>query len=173
METWDAITSRRNVRQFTGEPLPPEALERILEAGWRAPSSRNWQPWDFLVVTEPRQLTELSRVWQGGGHIAQAAAAVGLVIDDHPVGTRERELALYDLGQVSMQMMLAAADLGVGSGHSAVGDQDLAREILGLPSTKILQYVIDFGYPADRPLNPIRKPDRRPFDEVVHRGHFQ
>ena len=52
METWDAISSRRNVREFTDEPLPAEALERILEAGWRAPSSRNWQPWDFVVVTD-------------------------------------------------------------------------------------------------------------------------
>ncbi|HEY2593300.1 MAG TPA: nitroreductase, partial [Chloroflexota bacterium] len=63
-----------------------------------------------------------------------------------------------------------AADFGIGSGHSAVGDQDLARQVLGLPTTKILKYVIDFGYPADRPLKPIKKPNRRPIDEVVHRG---
>ena len=56
METWDAITSRRNVREFTDEPLPDDALQRILEAGWRAPSSRNWQPWDFVVVTDRAQL---------------------------------------------------------------------------------------------------------------------
>ncbi|HWE59237.1 MAG TPA: nitroreductase family protein [Solirubrobacteraceae bacterium] len=170
METWDAIRSRRNVRQYTEEPLPADALEHILEAGWRAPSSRNWQPWDFVVVTDRAQLERLSTVWQGGGHIARAAAAVGLVIDDFELGSRDREIALYDLGQASLQMMVAAADLGIGSGHSAVGDQDLAREILGLPPTKILKYVIDFGHPADRPLKPIRKPDRRPFDEVVHRG---
>jgi nitroreductase len=69
-------------------------------------------------------------------------------------------------------MMLAAADLGIGSGHSAVADQDLARRLLGLPQSKILQYVLDFGYPADRPLKPIMKPNRRPFDEVVHRARF-
>lgn len=170
METWEAISSRRNVREFTDEPLPDEALRRILEAGWRAPSSRNWQPWDFVVVTDRAQLQELSRIWQGGGHIARAAAAVGLVIDDYEAGSRDREIALYDLGQASLQMMVTAADLGIGAGHSAVGDQDLARQVLGLPDGKILQYVIDFGYPADRPLKPIRKPNRREFDEVVHRG---
>jgi nitroreductase len=172
METWDAISSRRNVRDYTDEPLPSAALERILEAGWRAPSSRNWQPWDFVVVTDRARLQELSKVWQGGGHIARAAAAIGLVIDDYEAGTRDREIALYDLGQTSLQMMVAAADLGIGSGHSAVGDQGLARRLLGLPDGKLLQYVLDFGYPADRPLQPIKKPDRRPFDEVVHRGRW-
>lgn len=172
METWDAISSRRNVRVFTDEPLPDEALRRILEAGWRAPSSRNWQPWDYVVVTDRAQLQELSTVWQGGGHIARAAAAVGLVIDDYEVGSRDREIAAYDLGQATLQMMIAAADLGIGSGHSAVGDQGLARKVLGLPEGKILKYVIDFGYPADRPLKPIRNPKRRPFDEVVHWTRF-
>jgi nitroreductase len=171
METWDAIRARRNVREFTDEPLSPEALERILEAGWRTPSSRNWQPWDFVVVTERAELRELAKVWEYGGHIAGAAAAVGLVIDEFE-GSREREIAAYDLGQASLQMMLAAADMGIGSGHSAVGDQDLARRLLGLPETKTLEYVLDFGHPGDRPLKPINKPNRRPFDEVVHRGRF-
>ena len=170
METWDAISSRRNVREYTDEPLPDDALRRILEAGWRAPSSRNWQPWDFVVVTDSAQLQELSKVWQGGAHIANAAAAVAIVIDDYEPGSRDREIALYDLGQASLQMMVTAADLGIGSGHSAVADQEQARRVLGMPAGKVLQYVIDFGYPADRPLKPIRKPNRREFDEVVHRG---
>ncbi len=170
METWDAISSRRNVREFTDEPLSEDALNRILEAGWRAPSASNWQPWDYVLITDRTQLQELSQVWQGGGHIARAAAAVGLVIDDYEAGSRDRELALYDLGQASLQMMVVAADMGIGSGHSAVGDQDRARRVLGLPDGKILQYVIDFGHPADRPLKPIRQPKRRPLEEVVHRG---
>jgi nitroreductase len=172
METWDAIRSRRNVREFKDEPLPAEALQRILEAGWRTPSARNWQPWDFVVVTEREQLKRLSQVWQGGGHIAGCAAAVGLVIDDFAPGARDREIALYDLGQATLQMMIAAADQGVGSGHSSVGDQDLAREVLGLPDGKTLQYVLDFGYPADRPLAPIKNLKRREFDEVVHHGSW-
>lgn len=171
MDTWDAIRARRNVRAFTDEQLPAEALERILEAGWRTPSSRNWQPWDFVVVTDRAALEQLAKVWEFGGHIAGAAAAVGLVTDDFE-DAREREIAAYDLGQASVQMMLAAADLGIGSGHSAVADQDLARRLLGLPQSKILRYVLDFGYPADRPLKPIMKPNRRPFEEVVHRARF-
>jgi nitroreductase len=171
METWDAITARRNVRDFADRPLSDEALDRILEAGRRAPSSRNWQPWDFVVVTDRDQLRELAKVWRGGGHVADSAATVALVLpvlDD----TREREIALYDLGQATMAMQIAAADLGVGTGHSAVGDQGLAQQILGLPDDRRAAYLVDIGYPGDRPLRPIRKPNRRPFDDVVHRGSW-
>jgi nitroreductase len=84
----------------------------------------------------------------------------------------QRERATFDVGQASLQMMVAAADLGIGSGHSAVGDQDAARRILGFPSDRYAYIMIDFGYPADRPLRPIRRPNRRPFEEVVHRGRW-
>jgi nitroreductase len=171
VETWDAITSRRNVRQFADRAIPEDALERILEAGRRSPSSRNWQPWDFVVVTDRAQLQELSTVWRGAGHVAHSAATICLVAQDSE-DQRTREISQYDLGQTTMAMMIAAADLGIGSGHSAVGDQEKAREILGFPQDHRLAYMLDLGYPADRPLRPIRAPDRRPFEEVVHKGHW-
>jgi nitroreductase len=171
METWDAITSRRNVREFTDRPIGDADLDRILEAGRRAPSSRNWQPWDFIAVTDRAQLGELSQVWRGGGHIAHSAATIVVLLPDaDDAGRRER--AAYDAGQATVQMMLAAADLGIGSGHSAVGDQARAREILGFPEDRDAFIMIDFGYPASRPLQPIRRPDRRPFEEVVHRERW-
>lgn len=170
METWDAIVSRRNVREFADRPLNEADLERILEAGRRAPSSRNWQPWDFIVVTDRGQLQELSTVWRGGGHIAQSAVTVVIVVP--AAGEQPPDRAAFDIGQASMQMMLAAADRGIGSGHSAVGDQDRARELLGFPADRSAAIMIDFGYPADRPLSPIRRPDRRPVDGVVHRGRW-
>ena len=72
MQTWDAITSRRNVRSFADRPIPAADLDRILEAGRRAPSSQNWQPWDFIVVTDRQQLNELAKVWRGAGHVARS-----------------------------------------------------------------------------------------------------
>jgi nitroreductase len=171
METWDAITSRRNVREFADRPIADDDWDRILEAGRRSPSSRNWQPWDFVAVTDRAQLTQLSQVWRGGGHIAHSAATVVVVLPADDDASR-RERAAYDVGQASLQMMVTAADLGIGSGHSAVGDQDAARTILGLPQDRYAYIMIDFGYPADRPLRPIKKPDRRPFEEVVHRGRW-
>lgn len=169
METWDAIRSRRNVRQYTGEPLAAEALDQILEAGRRAPSSQNWQPWDFVVVTDRDQLGELAKVWMGAGHVARSAATIALVVAE-PEDALHRDWLQYDLGQATMAIMLAATELGVGTGHAAVTDQDLARSILGHPADRFVAYLIALGYPADRPLTPIQRPDRRPFDDVVHRG---
>jgi nitroreductase len=171
METWDAITARRDVRQFQDRPLPKKALGQILEAGRRAPSSRNWQPWDFVVVSDRDELGELATVWKGARQVANSAATIALVLpqsDDEA----ERERAHYDAGQATMVMQIAAADLGIGSGHAAVGDQDKARAILGVPDDHYVAYLIPLGYPADRPLKPIQKPDRRPFDEVVHSGRW-
>ena len=171
METWDAITSRRNVRVFDSRTIPDDDLARILEAGRRAPSSQNWQPWDFVAVTDREQLQQLSIVWRGGGHIAGAAAAICIVIDEYPE-ENIRARAQYDIGQASMLMMVAAADLEIGSGHSSVGDQDRARETLGVPQGKLVSKIIDFGYPAGKPLRPLKRPARRPFEEVVHRGRW-
>lgn len=171
METWDAIRSRRNVRAFADRPIPAEDLDRILEAGRRTPSSRNRQRWDLVVVTGRERLEALSEVWMGARGVAASAATVALVA---PVAddAHTRESINYDMGQLTMSMMLAAADLGIGSGHSAVGDHDLARELLGLPADRDCLWLITFGYPADRPLAPLRRPDRRSFEDVVHRDRF-
>jgi nitroreductase len=168
METWDTIRARRNVRLYTDQPIARVNLERILEAGRRAPSAGNWQPWDFVVVTDREQLIELAKCWERGGrHIAQSAATIALVAKD-PVDEAYRDWLPYDFGQATANMMLAATDLGIGSGHSAVQDQDQARRVLGLPDGYRTAYMIGLGYPADRPLRPLVKPNRRPFDEVVH-----
>ena len=74
METWDALRARRNVRTFTRQPIEPHDLDQILEAGRRAPSASNWQPWDFVVVTDREQLRRPAGVWRAAGHIAGAAA---------------------------------------------------------------------------------------------------
>ena len=171
METWDAITSRRNVREYAGRPVAGEDLDRILEAGRRSPSSQNWQPWDFVAVTERARLVELSGVWRGAGHVAGSAATIALIAP-RPDDDQRRARVGYDLGQATISMMIAAADLGIGSCHSAVGDQDRARQLLGFPGDRYCAYLISVGYPAGRPLAPIRRPDRRPFGEVVHRERW-
>jgi nitroreductase len=171
METWDAIRSRRNVRSYVEGQLSDVALDRILEAGRRTPSSRNEQRWDFVVCTDRQQLLGLSKVWRGARHVASSAATIALVApkanDDYG-----RDSTQYDLGQATMSIMLAAADLGVGSAHARVSDQDLARRILGLPEDRFCAWLIALGHPAGPPLRPIVRPDRRAFDDVVHRGHW-
>src|SRR5215813_10526288 len=168
METWDTIRARRNVRDYLDQPIGHDEFERILEAGRRAPSSSNSQPWNFVVVTERAQLVELAKVWdRGGRHIARSAATIALVAKE-PEDARQRDWLMYDLGQATAQMMLAAADLGIGSGHSAVVDQEQAQRVLRFPDGHLAVYLIGLGYPADRPLKPLVRPNRRPFDELVH-----
>lgn len=171
METWDAIRARRNVREYADRPIADEHLDQILEAGRRSPSASNWQPWDFVVVTDGDALIELAQVWQGARHVAQSAATIVLLapVTDDP---RRAGLIQYDLGQATIQMAVCAADLGIGSGHAAIGDQDRLRALIGHPQDRRGAYLLALGYPGDRPLRPLRKPDRRPFEEVVHRGHW-
>ena len=171
METWDAIRARRNVRTYLPDPVSDADLNRIAEAGWRAPSASNRQHWNFIIVTDREQLQALSTVWQGARHIAGAAAAIALVIPQPP-DERSKVIDQYDLGQATYAIMVTAADLGIGTGHSSVGDQDKAREILGVPADHDVAFLIGIGYPADRPLKPIVKPNRLHFDEVVRRGHW-
>ena len=171
MQTWDAIRARRNVRSYQTTPVPDADLNRIAEAGWRAPSASNRQHWDFVIVTDPDQLRALSAVWRGAGHIAGAVAAIALVVpraDDE----RTRLIDYYDLGQATYAMALAAADLGIGTGHASVGDQDQARKILGVPAGHDVAFLLGVGYPAVRPLRPIAKPSRRPLGEVIHHGRW-
>jgi nitroreductase len=151
MQTWDAITSRRNVRSFANRPIAAADLDQILEAGRRAPSSQNWQPWDFIVVTDRGQLRELARVWRGAGHVAVSAATIVVIgpADDNAFGR-----AQFDLGQATMAMLLAAADLGIGS------KRDLDRAGLGtdldqLPSEQDgrgRRYGPAFHHIPERPL---------------------
>jgi nitroreductase len=171
METWDAITSRRNVRQFSDQAIDGGDLDRILEAGRRSPSSRNWQPWDFVVVTDPDQLTKLAGVWKGAWHVAKAKAAIAVIAPGLDT-EEERSILHFDLGQAVMSMMLAASDLGIGTGHAAVADQALAQAILGFPDDRFCAHMLSLGYPAEDPLRPLKKVNRRPFNEVVHRQRW-
>ena len=113
MQTWAAIESRRNVRSLRTAPVAHENLDRILEAARRAPSARNWQPWDFITVSDRRQLGELAGVWQGACHVANAPVAIAVIA---PVAQEDR--------------------------------------------------------PRDRRLTPLRRLNRRPFDNVVHRERW-
>jgi nitroreductase len=171
VETWDAITSRRNVRSYSEGEIATEDMNRILEAARRTPSAGNQQAWDFVVCTDREQLAQLARVWRAARHVAGSAATIALVApksDD----AQMRDLIQFDLGQVTMSIMLAAADLGIGSAHAGVHDQELARRVLGFPEDRFCAVLITLGTPADRPLMPIQRPNRRPFNEVVHYGHW-
>jgi nitroreductase len=166
---WAAIAARRAIRSFADRPLAPEHLDRILNAGRRAASSKNLQRWSFIVCRDRTHLVELSQVGPYAGHLARAAVGVALVTPD-PHGGDQPLSVLFDLGQAADSMMLAAWELGVGSVPATVYDHDLARDLLGYPADHHCEFLLSFGYPLDPDdlTRPPRSGGRLPLAGLVH-----
>lgn len=165
---WEAIARKRAIREFTARPLAPEHLERILQAGRHAGSSKNRQRWTFIVCRDPEHLQELAAVGPFADHLAGAAAAVALVTPD-PNSTTSGRSILFDLGLAAENMMLAAWELGIGSVPATVYEPELARRLLGYPDDHTCEYLLSFGYPADAGdlTRPPKPGGRRALDEIV------
>jgi len=168
METWQAINKLRVVREFGDEPLAQEHVERILNAGRRAGSSKNEQRWAFIVIRDRANLRELARVGRYAGHVARAALAIALVTPDAS-GPRDRSI-MWDLGRAAQNMVLAAWELGIGSVPATVHNPDVARRLLGLPTNRRCDFILSFGRPADPTLltTPNRPGGRVPLESLVH-----
>src|SRR5947208_13414313 len=106
MKVSELMRTKRAVRQFTDEPLPEEAIRSILNAGRRAQSSKNTQPWYFIAIRDRETLRQLSQCGTYAGHLAGAPFAVALI-----ASTADS----FDLGQAAAYTQLAAWDLGIGS----------------------------------------------------------
>lgn len=145
MEVREAIRTLRAVRQFRDERVPDEVLRQILHAGRRSQSSKNSQPWLFVVIRDHETLRRLSECGAYAGHLAGAD---------------------FDLGQACACMMLAARELGVGSCIASMHEPEKAQAILGVPPELRCDTAISFGYPAAG-WQPARMGGRRPLEEVV------
>jgi nitroreductase len=167
MNTSDAIRLKRAVRKFTPEPLPEEAILAILNAGRRAQSSKNTQPWHFIAITDKSTLAGFSQSGQWAGHLAGAALGVAIVHAD----PGEKFQVLFDIGQTAAYMQLAAWELGIGSCLATIYDVDQARTLLGFPADLTVRFAISFGYPAESEMlsQPPKKGGRKTLAEIVHR----
>lgn len=103
MDVSEAIRALRAVRRFTDQPIPDEAIRAILNAGRRAQSAKNTQPWSFVAVRDKNTLKQLSECGMYAGHLAGAALGVAL-ISPNPTG--------LDIGQAVAFMQLQAWELG-------------------------------------------------------------
>jgi nitroreductase len=173
MTVWEAIRTKRMVRRFDARPLAPEHLNRIVDAGRHAGSSKNSQRWDFVVVEDRDSLRRLAEVGPFAGHVAGAAAAVALVTPDPRAPGASLSL-VWDAGLAAENMMLAAWELGIGSCPATVYKAAVAREVLGYPDDRFCGYILSFGYPADPGdlTRPPRAGGRRPLGDVLHRGRW-
>lgn len=169
MDTYLAIASRREVREYADRPIPEDVVRRVLEAGRVAGSSQNSQPWIFVVVEDRGRIEQLAQVVYVPSNVLDAKLVV--VIAVHGRGP-----AAFDVGRAAQNMMLAAWNEGVGSCPNGLTESSKAAELLEIAEDETPVIVLTFGYPA-RPRNPgsrtaeewIARANRKPFEEVVKR----
>lgn len=166
MDTFLTIASRRETKRFDGRPLPEEIASRILDAGRLAGSSRNRQPWTFVVV-DPDAIAPFAFDPQ---NFAGAALAVAIVVSG-------KGPTSFDAGRAAQSMLLAAWSEGVGGTPNGIADPERARELLGLAEEETLANVLAFGY-GTRQRDPSLhtaaewsgRAKRKSLDEVVRRA---
>jgi len=157
MDTFLAIASRREIRDYAATPVPADVARRILDAGRLSGSSRNSQRWQFVVVGDKEAMAECV---YAPGNVRGAALVVAIA----------GEAGAFDFGRAAANMLLAAWNDGVGSCPNGVRDAEGAERIAGAP----VSIVLTFGYPA-KPRDPesrsadewSARANRKPFDEVV------
>ena len=159
MRTFETIEKRRSVRRFTGEAVPREDLLKIVDAGRRAASGHNKQPWDFIIVTEPDVkaiITERCAPW-----MSEAGGIIVLVVD--PASRWWME----DGSAAAENILLAATDLGYGScwvEGVMLPHEDYFKEQLGIPDDRRIFTLIPIGVPQDWPGDK----EKKSLEEVVH-----
>ena len=170
---WAAISTLRVVRRFDDRPLEEVHLDRILEAGRHAGSSKNLQRWTFIVCRDRDHLRQLAEVGPTAGHVAGAALAIALVTPDPRAPDAPLSIA-FDLGRAAQNMVLIAWELGIGSVPATVYDHDLAQRLFGYPDDQHCEYLLSFGYPADPSdlTRPPRAGGRQALAEIVRQERW-
>ena len=136
------LKERRSIREYLDKMIPDDAVEMILEAGRWAPSALNRQPWEFLVIKNKEILMEISKKAFYGKHIKTAPLAIAIVgkIKENP------KYYIQDTSLVSMNMMLMAWSLGIGTCWTGALKRDIVKKMLGLDEDDYLLTVLPMGY---------------------------
>jgi nitroreductase len=166
MNVSDAIRLKRAVRKFTPDPLPEEVILAILNAGRRAQSSKNTQPWQFIAITDKAILKALSECGEWAGHLSGAALGVAILTPD----PGKRFQTMFDARQAAAYMQLAAWELGVGSCPASIYEPEKARQILGFPNAYHLRIALSFGYPQEGEImeKAPKKGGRKALNDMIH-----
>lgn len=163
METLTCIRTRREIRDYLEKAIPDDALLKILEAGRLAPSSKNSQPWHFMVIRNKETLRKISELTPTGAHLAKAPLAIAVLMD-------QAKLPEVDGTRAIQNMVMAAWDFGIGACWITNFYDDGVKDILGVPQRMKLVTVMPFGYPTEPKTS--RKKIRKELDEIVHYEKF-
>ena len=163
------LKSLRTVRFFEPEPVPQKALDDVLEVARFSGSARNRQPWEFVVVRDPRTLGRLAALEGYAQHLSGAAAGIVLVMAGDPA---KLEQETFDEGRLAERISLTAASHGLGAavGWFAGGGRAEAKRILGVPGERLVRTALSLGYPDhDPPRGRSALPrGRKPMAELLH-----
>jgi len=156
MDALEAIRKRRSVRKYTGEPIPREDLEKIVDAGRLAATGNNHQPWDFIVVTDREMIEQLKVAAQW---MEKAAAIIAVVMDPSSRWWVEDGSAAVE------NMLIASTALGYGScwleGYTLPREEEF-KELLGVPKEKRLLTLMPIGVPVEWPTK-----EKKSLEEVL------
>jgi nitroreductase len=164
MEVFEGIRTLLAVRSYQDRPIPPEVLNRIVEAGHLTASASNKQPWRFIVVQNRDALRQLGSLARTGPYIAQTQAAVVVAIEKTP-------FAISDASRAIQDMVLTAWSDGIGSNWVGfAGGLDSVKPVLGIPDDLDVLAILPLGYPA-QPIGKGKK-IRKPLAEVAFRERY-
>jgi nitroreductase len=156
----------RQVRQFTEEPVPHDAIDDILEVAHWSGSGMNRQPWELVLVRDRDTLREIAEAEGQGSHLARANFGI-IVVMPADGGAIET----FDEARLAERLLLAAAAHGVGAGIWWFKDSGAAaKRILGIPEDRKVRTSVSFGYPDKVAIasNPKHPEARKPLSELVH-----
>jgi nitroreductase len=158
-DTMTVIHSRKSVRNFTGQTVSKDLLNKIVRAGMAAPSAVNRQPWSFIVVTDRKTLDKLNEGLPYAKMLGKAGAAIIVCAIPEKAYEGSKEMAIIDSTLASENILLAVEASGLGAVWTAAypyeDRMDVARNVLGIPGNVIPLNVIPIGQPAgtEKPKN--------------------
>ena len=163
MDAFETIRTMLAVRRYQDKPVPEATLRRVVEAGRLTGSAKNLQPWHFIVVEDRKTLQKLGALARTGAHVAQAGAAVVVLVDKTP-------FAVSDASRAIQSMLLAAWADGVGSNWVGFGGLEEVKALLGIPAKLDVLAILPLGYPVGAVGR--GKKDRKPLGTVAHRERY-
>ncbi|HET8521616.1 MAG TPA: nitroreductase family protein [Thermomicrobiales bacterium] len=166
------IQQVRQIRQFEDKPVPDDLVHTLLEVARWSGSSRNSQPWQFVVITDKEELRKISEIRPPINWVARAPLAIAIVLDGENPGSEP-----FDEGRVTERLLIAARALGLGAGTAWFGDdaqEQRAKEVLGIPAERAAHSVVAIGYgtSAKDPRGARNNPGRKPLSDLVSYNRF-
>lgn len=159
----NAIFKRRSIRKYTNEQVTDEQIEQILRAAMSAPSARNAQPWEFIVVKSKDTFAKIMQIHPYSSMLEEASVAIIVC------GNEQREIVkgvgywIQDCSASAQNILIQVAELGLGGVWLGVYPREPRinglREIFDLPTHVIPLAIISIGYPAAEAV-PVEKFDK-------------